>query len=177
MEAASGLNAIDKRFGGAPVPLSETVCGLLFAESWKLKVPERAPIALGKKVTEAAQLAPAASVAGLIGHVEVTPKSVELVMTEVIVSDEDWLLVNVTVFGVLVVPRAWLLKVNELGLAVAASTPVPVKPTVGLLLALSLTVSVPERKPAAAGVKTTEMVQLPPAAKVLGLRAQLVVDV
>lgn len=60
---------------------------------------------------------------------------------------------------------------------VAAITPVPVKETVGLLLALSLIVSVPLREPAAAGVKKTETVQLPPAAKVLGVSGQVVVVV
>jgi hypothetical protein len=50
---------------------------------------------------------------------------------------------------------------------------VPVKLTVGLLLALSLTVSVPDRTPAAVGANTTEIVQLPPAAKVLGLEGHV----
>jgi hypothetical protein len=59
-------------------------------------------------------------------------------------------------------------------LVVAAITPVPVKATVGLLLALSLIVSVPERTPATAGVKKTETAQLPPAARVLGVRGQVV---
>ena len=68
MEGDSGLNAIETRFGGAPVPLSVTVCGLLFAESVNDSAPERAPVALGLKVTEAVQLAPAASVDGLIGQ-------------------------------------------------------------------------------------------------------------
>lgn len=49
----------------------------------------------------------------------------------------------------------------------AARTPVPVRETAGLLLALSLMVSVPERMPAAAGVKKTETVQVLPAAREL----------
>ena len=56
---------------------------------------------------------------------------------------------------------------------VAAITPVPVNATVGLLLALSLMVSVPERTPATAGVKNTETVQLAPAARVLGVRGHV----
>lgn len=80
---------------------------------------------------------------------------------------------KVTVCALLVVPKAWLAKVNEVGLVMAAITPVPVRATVGLLLALSLTVSVPERTPATDGVKKTEMVQLATAASVLGVSGQV----
>ena len=50
-----------------------------------------------------------------------------------------------------------------------AATPVPLSATVcGLLLPLSVIVSVAVRKPRAAGVKLTEIVQLLPAARVVG---------
>lgn len=81
--------------------------------------------------------------------------------------------VKVTVFAALVVPSAWLANVKEDGVAVAASTAVPFNATVGLLLALSLTVSVPLRDPTAVGVKKTEIVQVAPAANVLGLAGQV----
>lgn len=43
-----------------PVPLRLTVCGLLKAESVKVKAPVAAPVAVGVKVTPTLQLAPAA---------------------------------------------------------------------------------------------------------------------
>lgn len=89
IDALSGLTAIETRFAGAPVPFSETVCGLLLAESVKLSVPARAPVALGENKTDAVQLAPPAKVAGLMGHVEVTPKSTRLLAMDVIVRDAD----------------------------------------------------------------------------------------
>jgi hypothetical protein len=69
IEADVGLTAIEIRFTADPVPLRDTVCGLLFAESLKLRVPVRTPVALGENVTDAVQLAPAARVFGLMGHV------------------------------------------------------------------------------------------------------------
>jgi hypothetical protein len=102
MEAGSGLTAIETNVAAVPVPLSDTFCGLLFAESLKLRVPERVPVALGENVTEAEQLAPPAKVAG---QAELTEKSARLLVTELIVSDADWLLVRVTVFAELLVPR------------------------------------------------------------------------
>jgi hypothetical protein len=52
---------------------------------------------------------------------------------------------------------------------------VPLKVTVGLTLALSLTVRVAPLGPAAAGVKNTETVQLEAEARVFGVRGQVVV--
>jgi hypothetical protein len=56
-----------------------------------------------------------------------------------------------------------LLKVKLDGPTVAAMTPVPVRLTVGLTLALSVIVSVSLRTPATVGSKNTEIVQLAPA--------------
>lgn len=103
IEAGAGVTAIETKFAAAPAPLSETVWGLLLAESLKVRVPERVPIALGENVTETLQFAPPARVAG---QAELTPKSATLLVTEPIVSDADWLLVRVTVFAALVVPKA-----------------------------------------------------------------------
>jgi len=52
-----------------PLPLKLTVCGLPLALSVILSVSVLVPSALGVKVTEILQLAPAARVAGLIGQV------------------------------------------------------------------------------------------------------------
>jgi hypothetical protein len=46
-----------------PVPVSETVCGLLGSESVRVSVPLRVPVAVGVKVTFTVQLPPAATVA------------------------------------------------------------------------------------------------------------------
>ena len=54
------------------------------------------------------------------------------------------------------------------GVAVTAVTPVPLSATVcGLLLPLSVIVSVAVRKPRTVGVKVTEIVQLLPAVRVV----------
>jgi hypothetical protein len=75
---------------------------------------------------------------------------------------------KVTVWAALVLPAAWPVKVSEDGLSEAAgirATPVPLRAAVcGDPDALSVTVSVPVRAPAAVGVKVTEIVQLPLAA-------------
>jgi hypothetical protein len=44
----------------APVPESDTFCGLFEAESVKVKVPVRVPAAVGVKITLTVQLEPAA---------------------------------------------------------------------------------------------------------------------
>src|SRR5437870_1325593 len=84
---------------------------------------------------------------------------------------------SVTVLGGLVVFTFCLLKLRLVGDRVAVEpTPVPDTPAVwGLLLALSVTVKIALRAPVAAGVKVTLMVQVPLAAKVEGLRGQLLV--
>ena len=74
--------------------------------SLKINVPDLFPVALGWKVVEAVQLAPAASVLGLIGQVKLRGKSLGLAVMLVIVRVVDWLFVRVTVCGALVVPKA-----------------------------------------------------------------------
>jgi hypothetical protein len=53
----------------APVPVRLTLCGLPPALSVKRSVAFRVPVPVGLKVTVAVQVAPAGSVAGLMGHV------------------------------------------------------------------------------------------------------------
>ena len=160
-----------------PVPLNDTVCGLLLAVSVKLNVPDRVPVALGENITEAVQLAPPAKVAGLVGQVvEVTPKSAKLLAMDLNVNAVDWLLVRVTVCAALLVPKACLAKVRVVGVSVTAAIPVPLRLTVcGLLLALSVTFRLPLRTPTAVGVNVMEMVQVLPAARVEGLIGQVFV--
>jgi hypothetical protein len=58
-----------------------------------------------------------------------------------------------------------------------ATTPVPLRLTVGLTLALSAMVNVAARVPVVAGVKNTETTQLDPAARLLGRCGQVEVVV
>jgi len=59
--------------GAVPLPVSGTVCGLPVALSVTEMLAVRLPVAVGVKVTEMVQLAPAASVLGLSGQVLVCP--------------------------------------------------------------------------------------------------------
>jgi hypothetical protein len=146
-----------------PVPLSATVCGLPVALSVTEIEPVRDPAAVGAKVTEIVQFADTATEEP---HVLVWLKS-PLAAMLLIVSAAEPVLDNVSVWGALVVLRAWLLKVTVDGakLMRGAATPVPVNETIcGLPLALSVTEMEPVRDPAAVGVKVTEIVQVPAAA-------------
>jgi len=73
-EMLVGLSVTDGALA-APVPLNATLCGLSIASSVIDTLALRAPVADGENVTESVQEAPAASVVGLSGHVEVSPKS------------------------------------------------------------------------------------------------------
>ena len=70
--------------------------------SFTLRVPVRAPRAVGVKVIEMLQRAPAVSVFGAIGHFDVCAKSPD---TEIllIASGTVWVLLTVTILAVLVV--------------------------------------------------------------------------
>jgi hypothetical protein len=95
-----------KSGGFVPVPVSVTVCGLPAALSVMVKVPARAPVAVGVNVTLITQFAPAASVAGLIGQavapVLVCAKSPDAAK-EMIVRGPVPVFVSVTVCAALVV--------------------------------------------------------------------------
>jgi hypothetical protein len=105
IETGCGVNAIETRLG-SPVPVRETVCGVLLALSLKVSVALLAPVALGEKVTDTVQRAPAANVCGDSGHPDATTKSLKLLAMLVMVSAVDWLLVSVTDWAALVVPVA-----------------------------------------------------------------------
>jgi hypothetical protein len=151
-----------------PVPVSETVCGEPLALSAIVNVPVRLPDAVGVKVTERLQLAPAATLAP--AHVPVSAKSPEALI-EVMVNVPGPEFVSFTDWAALVEPMLCEAKVRLAGESVTAgapapaAVPVPLKATVcGEPAALSVMVRVPVRAPLAAGVNVTEMVQLAPAA-------------
>lgn len=85
-----------KPTGDTPVPLSCAVWEEVEPLSFTVKVPVRAPSTVGVKVTETLQVAPAPSVLGAIGQVEVSAKSPETVML-LIVSGVVRVLVSFTV--------------------------------------------------------------------------------
>src|SRR6185312_15148076 len=82
---------------GVAVPLSVTICGLLFAVSVIVSVPFRAPVAVGANATFMRQLAPAGRLAG---QALVCVKSVLATMLP-IVKAEAPLFFSVTVWAVL----------------------------------------------------------------------------
>jgi len=138
------------------------------------------PLLVGVNVTTIVQFPEAATVPPLSGQVlalvrakllAFAPVRVMLLTVRATLPVFD----SVTVLGGLVVFTFCLLKVRLVGDRVAVEpTPVPDTPAVwGLLLALSVTVNVALREPVAAGVKVTLMVQVALAAKVEGLRGQL----
>ncbi len=92
--------------GAAPVPLRLTACGLPAPLSVIVTAAVRVPVAVGVKVTLIVQVALAASVAGLIGHVVVWPNSsalVPVIARLLIVSAPGPLFVSVTLCALLVV--------------------------------------------------------------------------
>lgn len=78
-----------------PVPVRPTVCVLVGASSFTVKVPVSVPTVVGVKVTEILQVAAEASVFGEMGHVEVCAKLPVVEILE-IVSAIDCAFFNVT---------------------------------------------------------------------------------
>ena len=146
--------------GSVPVPVRLTACGLPEAVSVIVSVPLRAPVAVGVKVTSIAQLLPAATDPLQLLVSAKSPVVAMLVMLKGAVP----LFPSVTTCGALVVLTTWPLKVTLFGATLAvAAVPVPLRLiTWGIVLASSVTVSVPPRVPVADGVKVTLIVQLPP---------------
>jgi hypothetical protein len=153
-----------------PNPDSATVCGLLLAESVKLRVAVRVPAATGLNTIVAVQLEDAARLepqvlleiaksAALVPEIAMLLTAIEL----------EPLFVKVADFGAPVFPTATLNQLILDGLAVAlpvAVVPVPESATVcGLLLAESVKLSVAVRAPVAAGLKEMAAMQLADAAR------------
>src|ERR1700722_13157719 len=114
-----------------PVPASATVCGLLGELSVRVRVPVRAPVSVGVKVTSMVQLFPAASVLPQGLALGVWPKS-PLVVMLVIVSVEVPVFVRVTGFLPAVASRTTLPHVRDVGATVTGGPP-PVPPQPGKL--------------------------------------------
>jgi hypothetical protein len=153
-----------------PVPESATVCGLLLAESVKLSLAVRAPVAAGLNKMVAVQLAEAARLAphvlleivkspALVPVIAMLPSVIAAELPLLSVADND-----VPLELVLTLPNARLA-----GLAVTLpveAVPVPESATVcGLLLAVSVKLRVAVRAPVAAGLKEMVAVQLANAAR------------
>ena len=158
-----------------PVPVRATVWGLPAALSATASTADLAPRANGVNRTLTVQLEPAAR---LVPHVVVREKSPALAPAseiEAIVRTALPVLLTVTELAALVVPTRRLANVIAVGESVTVgATPVPVRATVcGLPAALSFTVTVAGRAPAAIGPNVTEIVQLAPAASVAGLSGQV----
>lgn len=145
-----------------PVPERLTACGLPAALSVMESVPLRVPEAVGVKVTLMVQWAPAATDDPQLFVCAKSPLAAMLVTLRV----APPVLESVTACAALVVPTVWLVNVRVEGETPATGTlPLPLRLTVcGLPGALSLTLSVPERIPAAVGVNVTLIEQLLPAA-------------
>ncbi len=105
-----------------PVPVNATVSGLSAALLATVSAPAAAPVALGVKLTEAVQDAPAASVAPqpLVSANGAAAASEEIDAVAVPVLE------MVTVCAALVLPSAWLPKDTELGDAVRVGLALPV---------------------------------------------------
>jgi hypothetical protein len=152
-----------------PTPESATVCGLLAAESVKVRVAVRVPAAVGLKTRVAVQLAFTERLAPQV--VPETTKSDALApvtATLLIVMGEVFPFESVTACEAEPDPTAVLANARLEGLA--ATTPLvprPLRATVcGLLESESLKLRIAVRVPVPVGPKTMFAVQLAPAASV-----------
>ena len=113
--------------GAVPVPLRETVCGLVIALSVKVRAPVAAPSPAGVNVTPTVQVPLAAMLAP---HVLVAipngPVATMLLMLSAVLRR----LVTVTERAVLVLPVARFPKLKLLGENVTGATPDPLRDTV-----------------------------------------------
>jgi hypothetical protein len=135
-----------------------------------VRVPARAPVAVGVNVTLIVQVfdpAVAGKVAGAIGQADapvlVCAKSPDAAM-EMIVRGPVPVFVSVTVCAALVVLTNWLPKVSVVGASPTAGTgfaPVPVREIFcGLVLSLSVNRNVAVSAPATVGLNVTLTVQV-----------------
>jgi hypothetical protein len=167
--------------GAAPVPVRVTICGLVDVElSVMLREAVRVPPAAGVKVTLMVQLALAATELPQVLVWAKSPESVPVTATVIGLRVAFPVLLRVTDCAALVVPRFWLLKVRLAGERVTTGPvliPLRAITCVPVPAALSVIVRVPASVPTvpAGGVKVTLIAQLAPAARVEGLKGQLLV--
>jgi hypothetical protein len=143
-----------------PVPLSATVCGEPMILSEIVTVPVRLPTAVGLKVTEIVQPAPAAMLAP---QVLVSEKSPEAPIKLKFKAAEPGLLIA-TVCAALAVPSVCDAKVRVVGESrMPGPEAFPLSATrCGLPGPLSAILRVPVRLPPSVGVKVTSMAQAVP---------------
>jgi hypothetical protein len=134
-----------------PVPLKETVCGLVSAESVKVRVPVAEPSAVGVNVTLTVQVPEAAT---LVPQVFAEMANGPLAVMLVKLSAELRRLVTVTVFAALVSLTAMLPKLRLLEDRLTGLLPLPERLT-DCTPALSVIVRDPETEPNAVGVNVT----------------------
>jgi len=157
----------------APVPVRAAVCGEPVALSAIERLAVRVPVAAGLNSTETVQVAAAASV---VPHV-VADLRKELASVPVMVSDVSVRVavpefLTVTTCAAVVEPTVVEAKVRLVGdnvtAGAAAAAPVPVRAAVcGEPVALSAIVRLAVRVPVAAGLNSTETVQVAAAARVV----------
>ena len=157
----------------APVPVRATVCGEPVALSATERLAVRDPVTVGLNSTETVQLAPAARVAPQV----VADFRNDVALVPVVVSEESVtvpvpVFLTVTTWAAVVEPTTVDAKARLAGesetVNVCAAVPVPVRATAcGEPVALSATERLAVRAPAAAGLNSTETVQLAPAARVV----------
>ena len=153
-----------------PVPVSATDWGLLDAVSVKLRVADRAPVAVGLKTTVAVQLAEAAKLAPqVLDEMLKSPEFVPVMASLLMVMEALPRFLSVVVCDGLEDPTFTLPKARLVGLTLAPLVdvePVPVRVAVcGLLLVVSEIESVAVRVPVVPGLNTTVTVQLADAAR------------
>ena len=149
-----------------PVPDRFTVCGLPGALSATVTAAARLPTLVGEKVTMMLQLPPAGTE---LPQVLVAAKSLALApvtLRLVMLKGAFPVLLRVTVWTPLAVPKVWAPKVRlEVLRLTAGPPPAPLRLTAWWPSeALSVIVSVAVRVPVAVGVKVTLIVQLAPPA-------------
>lgn len=156
--------------GAVPVPVSFTVCGEPVALSATERLPVSAPAAVGLNSTETVQLAAAARVAPhVVADLRNEVALVPVMVSEVSVTVAVPVFFTVTNCAAVVEPTVVEAKVRLVGesVTVSGAVPVPVSFTVcGEPVALSAIERLPVRAPAAAGLNSTETVQLAAAASV-----------
>jgi hypothetical protein len=152
-----------------PAPESETFCGLFVAESVKLNVAVRVPVAVGLKTMDAVQFAEAARlVPQVLLAMLKSPAFAPEIATLLIVIEVLRPFESVAVCPALLDPTAVLANVRLEGLAVTVpdgADPFPLSATVcGLFVAESLKFKVARRCPVAVGAKAILAVQVADAA-------------
>jgi len=165
-----GVSVIAGAAAAAPVPVSFTVCGDPVALSAMESEAARAPAAAGLNSTETVHVAPAASdVVHVFAERMKEVAFVPVRVSELSVSAAVPEFFTVTTCAAVVEPTVVEAKVRLVGVSVtagaAAAAPVPVRATAwGEPVALSAMESEAVNAPVAAGLNSTETVQVAPAA-------------